>query len=89
MDGIPVARRPGDVRVTEIAAKSALNRVRGPRSFYGTASAVVQNSAEAFTALVVSHGRPASDARFLLDKVNVLRDFNPVQRHAYCNPWTP
>jgi DNA repair photolyase len=29
MQGLPVARRPGDVRVTEIAAKSALNRVRG------------------------------------------------------------
>jgi DNA repair photolyase len=29
MDGFPVARRPGEVRVTEIAAKSALNRVRG------------------------------------------------------------
>ncbi len=29
MDGLPVARRPSEVRVTEIAAKSALNRVRG------------------------------------------------------------
>ncbi|HYW52812.1 MAG TPA: radical SAM protein [Dongiaceae bacterium] len=29
MDGLPVARRPGEVRVREIAAKSALNRVRG------------------------------------------------------------
>src|SRR5579875_3198815 len=26
---LPVVRRPGDVRVAEIAAKSALNRVRG------------------------------------------------------------
>jgi DNA repair photolyase len=29
MAGLPVARRPSDIRVTEIAAKSALNRVRG------------------------------------------------------------
>jgi DNA repair photolyase len=29
MDGLPVARRPSELRVTEIAAKSALNRVRG------------------------------------------------------------
>lgn len=29
MDGLPIARRPGEVRVAEIAAKSALNRVRG------------------------------------------------------------
>jgi DNA repair photolyase len=29
MNGLPVARRPSEVRVTEIAAKSALNRVRG------------------------------------------------------------
>jgi DNA repair photolyase len=29
MAGLPVARRPSDVRVEEIAAKSALNRVRG------------------------------------------------------------
>jgi DNA repair photolyase len=29
MVGLPVARRPSDVRVEEIAAKSALNRVRG------------------------------------------------------------
>jgi DNA repair photolyase len=29
MDGLPVARRPSEVRVTEVAAKSALNRVRG------------------------------------------------------------
>jgi len=52
------------------AVVNALNRVRGPISFYGTASAVVQNSVEDFTALVVSHGRSADDARFLLDKVN-------------------
>ena len=29
MDGLPVARRPSDVRAVETAAKSALNRVRG------------------------------------------------------------
>jgi DNA repair photolyase len=29
MDGIPIARRPGEVRAVETAAKSALNRVRG------------------------------------------------------------
>lgn len=29
MAGLPVARRPGEVTVSEIAAKSALNRVRG------------------------------------------------------------
>src|SRR5947209_10565652 len=29
MTGLPVARRPGEVTVREIAAKSALNRVRG------------------------------------------------------------
>ncbi|HEX3548771.1 MAG TPA: radical SAM protein [Candidatus Elarobacter sp.] len=29
MDGLPVVRRPGEVRVAEVAAKSALNRVRG------------------------------------------------------------
>ena len=29
MAGLPVARRPGEIRVVEIAAKSALNRVRG------------------------------------------------------------
>ncbi len=29
MDGLPVVRRPSEVRVTEIAAKHALNRVRG------------------------------------------------------------
>jgi DNA repair photolyase len=29
MDGVPVVRRPGEVRVAEVAAKSALNRVRG------------------------------------------------------------
>jgi DNA repair photolyase len=28
MDGLPIARRPSDVRVVEVAAKSALNRVR-------------------------------------------------------------
>jgi len=29
MDGLPVVRRPSEVRVIEVAAKSALNRVRG------------------------------------------------------------
>jgi DNA repair photolyase len=29
MDGLPIARRPSEVRVVEIAAKTALNRVRG------------------------------------------------------------
>ncbi|HEY4438828.1 MAG TPA: radical SAM protein [Candidatus Elarobacter sp.] len=29
MPGLPVARRPSEIRVSEIAAKSALNRVRG------------------------------------------------------------
>jgi DNA repair photolyase len=29
MAGLPVVRRPGEVRVAEVAAKSALNRVRG------------------------------------------------------------
>jgi DNA repair photolyase len=29
MEGLPIARRPSEVRVAEIAAKSALNRVRG------------------------------------------------------------
>ena len=29
MAGLPIARRPSEVRVEEIAAKSALNRVRG------------------------------------------------------------
>jgi DNA repair photolyase len=29
MTGLPVVRRPGEVRVAEVAAKSALNRVRG------------------------------------------------------------
>jgi DNA repair photolyase len=29
MDGLPIARRPSEVRVAELAAKSALNRVRG------------------------------------------------------------
>jgi DNA repair photolyase len=29
MDGLPVARRPSEVRISEVAAKSALNRVRG------------------------------------------------------------
>ncbi|MDB5073709.1 MAG: radical protein [Candidatus Eremiobacteraeota bacterium] len=29
MDGLPVVRRPSDVRAVEVAAKSALNRVRG------------------------------------------------------------
>jgi len=64
------------------AVVNALTRVRGPLSFYGTASAVVHNSVEAFTALVVGHGRPSTDARFLLDKVNVVRDFSLAQRHA-------
>jgi hypothetical protein len=64
------------------AVVNALQRVRGPISFYGTASAVARNSLEDFTALVVGHGHTEEEARFLLDKVNVLRDFSPVQRYA-------
>ena len=64
------------------AVANALQRVRGPLSFYGTTAPVVLNSVEEFTAFVVGHGRSASDAAFLLDKMSVVRDFSPAQRHA-------